>query len=161
MPPRMGTLLTSLTTLALLLAACSSPSDPEDMLLAPQDFPERELEVERTNSVELGGGERSAEIVLSGKTYKVYQSVVVFQGITRAQEVMESLRVSEESLGTRVAQTPEVGEEALGVFKDRSAGNRSFIVFRQGNALVRVTLEGEGSVEDLVLFAQKAAEKVG
>ncbi len=159
MPPRMGTLLTSLTTLALLLAACSSPSDPEDMLLAPQDFPGRELKVERTGSVELGGGERSAEIVLSGKTYKVYQSVVVFQGITRAQEVMESLRVSEESLGTRVAQTPEVGEEALGVFKDRSAVNRSFIVFREGNALVRVTLEGEGRIEDLVLFARKASEK--
>lgn len=159
MPSRMGTLLTSLATLALLLAACSSPSDPEDMLLAPQDFPGRELKVERTGSVELGGGERSAEIVLSGQGYKVYQSVVVFQGITRAQEVMESLRVSEESLGTRVAQTPEVGEEALGVFKDRSAVNRSFIVFREGNALVRVTLEGEGRIEDLVLFARKASEK--
>lgn len=155
----MGTLLTSLATLALLLAACSSPSDPEDMLLAPQDFPGRELKVERTGSVELGGGERSAEIVLSGQGYKVYQSVVVFQGITRAQEVMESLRVSEESLGTRIAQTPEVGEEALGVFKDRSAVNRSFIVFREGNALVRVTLEGEGRIEDLVLFARKASEK--
>ena len=127
--------------------------------MAPQDFPGRELKVERTGSVELGGGERSAEIVLSGQGYKVYQSVVVFQGITRAQEVMESLRVSEESLGTRVAQTPEVGEEALGVFKDRSAVNRSFIVFREGNALVRVTLEGEGRIEDLVLFARKASEK--
>ncbi len=127
--------------------------------MAPQDFPGRELKVERTGSVELGGGERSAEIVLSGQGYKVYQSVVVFQGITRAQEVMESLRVSEESLGTRVAQTPEVGEEALGVFKDRSASHRSFIVFRERNALVRVTLEGDGSIEDLVLFARKASEK--
>ena len=63
MPPRMGTLLTSLTTLALLLAACFSPSDPEDMLLAPQDFPGRELEAERTSSVELGGGERSKYLV--------------------------------------------------------------------------------------------------
>jgi hypothetical protein len=72
---------------------------------------------------------------------------------------MESLRSSPESLGTKIGEPPVIGQETLGIFQDRSAGSRYFIIFREGPALVRVTLVGEAPAGDLVFFAQKAWEK--
>ena len=159
MIPSLRFRLTGLVVLALLLVACSSTPDPEAMLLAPDDFPDRQLRVDRVGSVDLEGGESSAEVVLLGEGYKIYHSVVALQDTRRAQEMMEALKGNHESFGTKVAEAPTIGQDVLGVIRDRSGGNRSFIVFREDNLLVRVTLEGEGPAEDLVLFAQRAWEK--
>lgn len=159
MIPRLRFKLTALVALALLLAACAGAPDLEAMLLAPEDFPDLQLRVERTGSVDLEGGERSAETVLLGEGYKVYHSVVILQDTRRAQEMMEALKGNPDSLGAKVTEAPALGQDVLGVIRDRSGRNRRFIIFREDNLLVRVTLEGEGPAEDLVLFAQRAWEK--
>ena len=107
----------------------------------------------------LEGGERSAEVILSGQDFKVYHSVVVFQNRQRARELMEALQINQESLGSLVEEAPTIGQETLGIFKDSSGENRNFIIFRTDEVLVRVTLLGEGSLENLLLYSRRAWEK--
>ena len=152
--------LTVLVAFAAIFAACSNAPDPADMLLTPEDFPNRQLQMERVSSANLEGEARSAEGVLLGEGYRIYHSVVILQDARSAAEMMESLGVDSESLGTKIGVAPAVGQKTLGIFKDRSTGNRSFILFQEGKVLVRVTLEGRESVDDLTLFAQRAWEKV-
>ena len=149
-----------LLAIGILFVDCSRTLEIEKLLLSPADFPGQQLRVEQVDSRELETGGRSAEVVLIGKDYRVYHSVIVLQDAAKAREMMEALKNSPESLGAKVGVAPALGQETLGVFKDRSSGNRLLLLFREDKVLVRVTLEGGGSQEDLELLARKAWEKV-
>ena len=155
------TLLTaSIALLILVLGACGNSPDPRFFLLGPEDLADRSLARERMTSADLGESGVSAEAVLAAQDYKIYHSVVLLLDQAQAQKMMADLLSNPESLGTPIGEPLTLGQETLGIYQDRSADNRSFVIFREGNTLVRVTLEGQSSSQDLATIAQRAWEKL-
>ena len=143
----------------MLLVGCSSAGDIEERLLTPEELAGG-FDLLSKETVELGGGEQSAEAVLTSAEYTVYHAVVTMGTEKRAREALARLKGSQDTLGEKVADAPPIGNEVLGVFKDLSSRNRTYLVFTEGSYFVRVTLEGDAGAQELVEISEKAWEKV-
>ncbi len=145
--------------LLMLLVGCSSAGNIEERLLTPEELAGG-FELLSKETVELGGGEQSAEAVLASADYTVYHAVVMMGTEERARKVLARLKGSQDTLGEKVAEAPPIGNDVLGIFKDLSSRNRTYLVFTEGSYFVRVTLEGDAGAQELIKIAEKAWEKV-
>lgn len=143
----------------MVLAACSGHVDLKSILLTPQEFPDRNVELGMPSDPHFATPEHSAQTVLVGDGYLIYHSIAAFEDSTRAAKVLTDLKSNLEPIGDKVAEPPVIGQDVLGIIRDRSLTNRIFVVFRAKHLLIRVTLEGDGTPDDLAVFAQAAWEK--
>ncbi|MDA0264346.1 MAG: hypothetical protein O3A93_08255 [Chloroflexi bacterium] len=149
-----------LAVFAVVLAACTSgPTPPEDLLLAPGDFPGQEITVVSREAGETAVAEPAVQVELAGPDFLLLESLVLFQREDLALMILKGIKQDQISQGV-TANPAEGFEDNTGVLGDRLNGeDASTVFFTQGRALVRLTLTGPGNTAKIWEIARLAREK--
>ena len=143
-----------------LLAACASemPREPQELLLAPEDFPGAAVSVLATTGHQSPDGVPSAQVELQGPGFRVLHSLVLFETREQALAALDGIRADLVSRG----EAGPGAQEASGVF-EHQLGNEeaASLFFIEDNGLVRLTVTGPDRERRLSELASLARDKLG
>ena len=158
--------------LLLLTTACGG-GDPgiSELLLAPGDFPDRQVTQISVQTGETDEDQPTAitELALSGST--IQHSLVIFDTQDSARAALAGVKLQWEQLARNIDGTSLVGDDlaplamadrelVAGVLEEVRAGKHtSSLIFVQGRVLVRLTISGTSEKEPLTSYAEKARVK--
>lgn len=143
------------------LLAGSVAAAADALLLAPADFAGADLrEVQRLGQRETRDGGQTAQVLLASgdRRVEVFQSVVVFPSEGAARAAFQAIRQAREA-GQTVPTAPSFADESVVLVGKRGTRDSISTVFRQGRALMRITVTGTAEVSDVESYARKAEEK--
>lgn len=142
-----------------LLAACASemPREPQELLLAPEDFPGAAVSVLATSEHQSPDGVPSAQVELQGSGFRVLHSLVLFETREAALSALDGIRADLVSRGETGPGEPE----SSGIFEHK-LGNEdaASLFFIENNGLVRLTVTGPDREARLSEFAAAARRKL-
>ena len=147
---------------AFLFAACiagcgsDTPSDPRDLLLAPEDVPGMQVDVASVSEEESGEG-TSAQVELQGHGFRVLQTVVLFESRELALSALDGIRSDLVSRG----EAEPGGVETSGILEHNLGSEEAASLFLiEDRALVRLTVTGPERRQLLAELADIARSKL-
>ena len=155
---RFALILALLIVCSLGAAACGqeTPSEPQELLLAPSDFAEGRVTVLSLSEEQSLSGP-SAQVELQGPEFRVIQSIVLYENREMALEALDGIRADLVSRG----ETGPGGVEFSGVLEHAvGTEDAASVFFIEGRALVRMTTTGMGREKRLSELAEAAREKL-
>lgn len=147
---------------AVLLAACSGdPTQPRDLLLGPDDFPDTTVIETSREDGSTNQDEPAVQVELSSPEFELLESLVLFENEDIALSILAGIKQDQVARG--VTAEPEEGfKDNSGVMSEQLNGeDASTVFFVEGRALVRLTLSGDGRDEMVWALARLARDKSG
>ncbi len=147
---------------AVLLAACSDDAtQPRDLLLGPEDFPDSVVTETSRKDGSTNLDEPAVQVELSSPEFNLLESLVLFENEDIALSILAGIK--QDQIAQGVTAEPVKGfKDNSGVMSEQLHGDEaSTVFFVEGRALVRLTLSGGGGDEMVWAFARLAREKSG
>ena len=162
-----------LAALLLVLATACGGGTPaiSELLLAPADFPGRQVTRTGVQTGQTAEDQPTAITELAAPGFSIRHSLVIFDNRESARVALAGVRLQLEQLARDNDTTTLVGDDlaplaiadrglVTGVLEEVRAGNQtSSLVFVQGRILVRLTMSGTSGKELLLVYAEKARVK--
>ena len=160
-PARLLLAIALFSSISLTLAGCSGGSaNVEDLLLGHGDFPNGEVTESNPLSTITLQGVSAVQVDLTGASFTLNQSIVMFQ--TQASALLVLAGIKQDQLAQRLLPTDTSKFEEASAILNETRGGQDFytLFFVQGLALVKLTLSGQDAAAMLPVYAEMARSKV-
>ena len=144
----------------LALACSGGPKPAAGLLLGPEDFPGLAVTATAPETAETTGLEPSVQVALTGPSFELLQTLVLFESEERALELIAGIKNDMAALG--ISQEPVGGFRDISGIDEKATLNgqpAATLFFVEGAALVRLTVTGADRRSRIMELAESGRKK--